>query len=295
MHLFEPVPKFLVSKETLVSTVMFTAIFSIVFLLACLPTSDNVWLTIEPGLSLLFTASFFLICLLVIIFSSFLMIKFGKYMVKTLFHYVLWCVVEILVICSLYSFFTLEADAAGLINLEDGMGFGALMMESLVYVTISIGVPYCICGLYFAIDEKNDTIIRLMNYGEVVSDVNVAPLEQKRITLFDNNGVMKLSVNLSNLYYIESDDNYIKVWYEDSGGDLKQYMLRCRLKTVEESFSEENELVRCHRKYMVNMTKVKILRKEKEGYCLQLELDSVDQIPVSKTYEERVLALFNSR
>lgn len=295
MHLFEPVPKFLVSKETLVSTVMFTAIFSIVFLLACLPTSDNVWLTIEPGLSLLFTASFFLICLLVIIFSSFLMIRFGKYMVKTLFHYVLWCVVEILVICSLYSFFTLEADAAGLINLEDGKGFGALMMESLVYVTISIGVPYCICGLYFAIDEKNDTIIRLMNYGEVVSDVNVAPLEQKRITLFDNNGVMKLSVNLSNLYYIESDDNYIKVWYEDSGGDLKQYMLRCRLKTVEESFSEENELVRCHRKYMVNMTKVKILRKEKEGYCLQLELDSVDQIPVSKTYEERVLALFNSR
>ena len=134
-----------------------------------------------------------------------------------------------------------------------------------------------------------------MNYGEVVSDVNVAPLEQKRITLFDNNGVMKLSVNLSNLYYIESDDNYIKVWYEDSGGYLKQYMLRCRLKTVEESFSEENELVRCHRKYMVNMTKVKILRKEKEGYCLQLELDSVDQIPVSKTYEERVLALFNSR
>ena len=30
-------------------------------------------------------------------------------------------------------------------------------------------------------------------------------------TLFDNNGSLKLSLSLDNLYYIESDDSYIKV------------------------------------------------------------------------------------
>lgn len=72
------------------------------------------------------------------------------------------------------------------------------------------------------------------------------------------------------------------------------YMLRCRLKTVEESFAG-SDLVRCHRKYMVNMTKVQLLTSEKDGYFIDLDIDSVDRIPVSKTYEEKILSIFNSR
>ena len=133
-----------------------------------------------------------------------------------------------------------------------------------------------------------------MNMGDVVSDQDPSQREEKKITLFDNSGVLKFSVNASNLYYIESDDNYIKVWYSDSSGALKMYMLRCRLKTVEESFAG-SDLVRCHRKYMVNMTKVQLLTSQKEGYYLDLDIDSVDPIPVSKTYEENILSIFNSR
>ena len=96
-----------------------------------------------------------------------------------------------------------------------------------------------------------------------------------------------MSVSLSSLYYIESDDNYIIVWYEDINKDLKKYMLRCRLKTVEESF-KGSSLVRCHRQYVVNMDKVKVLRKEKDGYQLNLENDAIP--PITKTYAENVLA-----
>ena len=70
-------------------------------------------------------------------------------------------------------------------------------------------------------------------------------------------------------------------------------MLRCRLKTVEESF-RGSSLVRCHRKYIVNMDKVKVLRKEKEGYELDLDNDTIPQIPITKTYEKNVLAYFNN-
>ena len=142
------------------------------------------------------------------------------------------------------------------------------------------------------IQDKNQ-IIRLMNYGNVVSDEAVPVSQLEKITLFDNSGDLKLCVSASNLYYIESDDNYIVVWYTDSKGDLKRYMLRCRLKTVEESF-RGSSLVRCHRKYIVNMDKVKVLRKEKDGYELDLDNDSIAPIPITKTYSENVLSRFNN-
>ena len=64
--------------------------------------------------------------------------------------------------------------------------------------------------MYYAIQDKNQ-IIRLMNYGNVVSDEAVPVSQLEKITLFDNSGDLKLCVSASNLYYIESDDNYIVV------------------------------------------------------------------------------------
>jgi len=99
---------------------------------------------------------------------------------------------------------------------------------------------------------------------------------------------------MKNIYYIEADDNYIKVWYDDHTGNVKQYMLRCRLKTVEESFAE-SDLVRCHRKYIINISRIQVLSKEKDGYQIDLGVDSIGAVPVSKTYEPMVLQKYNSR
>ena len=131
-----------------------------------------------------------------------------------------------------------------------------------------------------------------MNYDNVVTDEPVKPeTSLQKVTLFDNSGALKLSLNLENLYYIESDDNYIKVWYTDSKQELKQYMLRCRLKTVEESF-KGSSLVRCNRKYIVNTDKVKVLRKESEGYVLDLDNEAIQPLPVTKTYTDIILSHF---
>ena len=84
------------------------------------------------------------------------------------------------------------------------------------------------------------------------------------------------------------------MWYTDVSGELKKYMLRCRLKTVEDSFAD-SDLIRCHRKYIINIRKVRVLSSEKEGYSVELDSDATPRIPVSKTYEQAVLARFNSR
>lgn len=288
----DPLPGYLLGKYQMISTVMFAAFFSMAFILLCLPFSHNVWFELGPAPSFAYTVAFFLLALTGVILS-----RRGMYRLRNeghwkVLHYVLWCCAEVFVISLLYAFFTLEGDAMGLFSLQK-MGFGRIFLSAAVYTAICLGVPYLVAAQYFAIQDRDNTI-RLLNMSNVVSDMPVSAQEERRITLFDNNGTLKLSVNSDNLYFIESEDNYIHVWYMDSTGAMKQYMLRCRLKTVEDSFAD-SVLVRCHRKYIVNMDKVSILTYEKDGYYLDLDIDSVSPIPVSKTYEQTVLAHFNSR
>ncbi|MBO6173429.1 MAG: DNA-binding protein [Bacteroidales bacterium] len=279
-------PDYFRGKNQLIYTVTFAALFSIVFLLLSLPFSHNSWMALGNSRFFAFTVLFATGSLLLVALSKFVMYKTRNILRMTFLGYILWCIAEVVVICLAYSFITVPITGIGWEQFPETLG------NALLYGTISLIIPYILAGMYFAIQDKNQTI-RLMNYGNVVLDENVLPSKLEKITLFDNSGDLKLCVSASNLFYIESDDNYIKVWYSDSKGDLKRYMLRCRLKTVEESF-RGSSLVRCHRKYIVNMDKVKVLRKEKEGYELDLDNDTIPQIPITKTYEKNVLAYFNN-
>ena len=279
-------PDYFRGKNQLIYTVTFAALFSIVFLLLSLPFSHNSWMALGNSRFFAFTVLFATGSLLLVALSKFVMYKTRNILRMTFLGYILWCIAEVVVICLAYSFITVPITGIGWEQFPETLG------NALLYGTISLIIPYILAGMYFAIQDKNQTI-RLMNYGNVVLDENVLPSKLEKITLFDNSGDLKLCVSASNLFYLESDDNYIKVWYSDSKGDLKRYMLRCRLKTVEESF-RGSSLVRCHRKYIVNMDKVKVLRKEKEGYELDLDNDTIPQIPITKTYEKNVLAYFNN-
>ena len=283
--LINKIPGYLLGKYQLIGTVTFSVLFALVFLLIYIPFSETAWF--ELGTSVLFERTVAYGCTAIVFLSCSRRIM---YMSKRLFEmpfwvYILWCIAEIAIICAMYSWAT--------INLVGTTGNSWLEIfgHSLLYGTISLGVPYLISGMYFAIIDKNNTI-RLMNYENVVTDEAPKPsAPTQRITLFDNSGSLKLSVSPDNLLYIESDDNYIKVWYTDSKGELKQYMLRCRLKTVEDSFKGSG-LVRCNRKYIVNIKKVATLRKEGDTYYLDLACEGIPPLPVTKTYTDRILAYF---
>ncbi len=288
----DQLPRFLLGKHQLIMTVMFAAFFSLIFLLVCIPISHNAWFALGRGEAFIFTVIFYLFSLAIIVMSKVLLYIQRNADNFPVYRYYLWNIAEILIIALLYFFFTVEGDKLGVINLED-TDLWRLCLSSVVFTCLSLGVPYALMAQYFMIEEKDNTI-RLMNYNEVVSDAPLTPSEERRITLFDNNGVLKLSISPDNLFFIESDDNYIQVWYTDVSGELKKYMLRCRLKTVEDSFAD-SDLVRCHRKYIINIRKVSVLSSQKDGYEVELDSDATPRIPVSKTYEQAVLTRFNSR
>lgn len=285
------IPAYLRAKYQLIATVTFTAFFSLAFMLMSIPFSHNAWFQLGASQAFGFTALFFTIALLVIIISKRLMYATRSIIKMSYLHYILWNIAEVVVICLLYTAFSFQGDYFGIIHLKETSAL-RLFCNAFVYAFMSLIIPCIISGMYFALIDKNNTI-RLINYNNVLSDDTGKASYDEKVSLFDNSGALKLSVNLKNLYFIESDDNYIIVWYVDGKEELKRYMIRCRLKTVEESF-KGSPLVRCHRKYIVNLDKVKVLRKEKDGYELELENDKISPIPITKTYSENVLSRFSS-
>ncbi len=287
------IPEYLTGSHQLTSTVVFTALFSLVFTLLISPYLRYVWFRLGfASPQALLTLVFMSFSLIILAVSKMLMFAYCKKHFLTFLQYIFWCIGEAILISLAYAVFTLQGIDATIIPKHD-ISFVRLFVSGMGFCVIGLGVPYLLSSFFFAVEDKNNTI-KLMSFGSITTDEAPSLTKDEKITLYDNSGSLKMVISLSNLYYIESDDNYIKVWYQDSEGTLKQYMLRCRLKTVEESFIG-SDLVRCHRKYIVNFDKVEMISRAKDGFVIELGMGGIDPIPVSKTYEENVLARFNSR
>lgn len=286
-------PGYLLGKYQLIGTVTFSVLFALVFLNIYIPFSETAWFGLGDSMMFVQTLVFVSSSIALLIISRMLMYQTRKLFELTYIEYIVWCFLEVASIAGVYTWITTDVIANEALEAMMG-GSWTIYRRSFMYVLIALGMPYILSGMYFAIIDKNNTI-RLMNYEHVVTDEPQKPVaELQKITLFDNSGALKMSISPENLYYIESDDNYIKVWYTDSKGVLQNYMLRCRLKTVEDSFKGSG-LIRCNRKYIVNLSKVSMLRKENDGYYLDLSNETIPPLPVTKTYTDSVLAYFTEQ
>ena len=86
-------------------------------------------------------------------------------------------------------------------------------------------------------------------------------------------------------------DNYVTIYYVDNN-KITKYLIRNTLKNFEQKLHPKN-IMRCHRSYMVNFEKVKIMRKEKTGLYLELDIEPKFRLPVSKTYVASVIETFS--
>ena len=97
---------------------------------------------------------------------------------------------------------------------------------------------------------------------------------------------------LDNLLYVDSADNYATIHYLNKS-KVSHFLIRNSLKWMEKNLTSRSPLVRCHRSYIVNLDKVKVFRKTKDGIFLELDAENIPDIPVSKTYYEAVMAKFS--
>lgn len=69
-------------------------------------------------------------------------------------------------------------------------------------------------------------------------------------------------------------------------------MLRNKLKAMEDELAQYG-FARCHRSYMVNLQKVNIISRDKEGLYISFDESGSTRIPLSKTYADMVMKRFS--
>ena len=90
-----------------------------------------------------------------------------------------------------------------------------------------------------------------------------------------------VTLDISNLLYIEAVGNYVKVT-QLHDGEVKTNMLRATMKQMEDSLQAYPMIVRCHRAFMVNLGQVEQISSNSRAMQLVMR-HSHDSIPVSRS------------
>lgn len=273
-------PKFLLDKRYLVGSVFFILTFSFLFMAIYSPFSMTAWFSLSNIEDLGMTIAFYLVALSIMLISKLIMYNSQSRINFTLWKYILWIMAEVIIISIFYTHFTYVFVAPveeSLLN---------IMTKAFGCILLIIAIPYTILTLYAAYKAKAEEL-QMLQYEMSLSNES-SMTYPSLINFYDYNGTLKLTINSDSLYYMESQDNYIKIHYENSG-KLCSYMLRSRTKTIEESLADTS-IVRCQRSYMVNVMKINHIKKGGKARYIVLSHDDIRPIPVSKSYFKNLIS-----
>lgn len=271
------IPKHLTEKSNIQRFVIFTAFFALVFINFYAPFGVVTWYDVTELQLFFYSSIVILIGMLVVVISRVIMLQAGK--IKTLKYgeYALWITAEIISMALMYTviqhFF-----------LDDPRDFLTALKKSVQITALVILLPYIMLWLYLSWREKNNELERLAN----ITHPETATFGM--IPFPDEKGILKLSIKKHDLLYLESSDNYVTIYYLDQN-KISKYLLRNSLKNLEMTFQGMG-LVRCHRSFLVNFDKVKLIMKEKDGLIIELDVPQKLTLPVSRTYIDIITGMF---
>ena len=285
----DTIPEYLIKGRNVVQFLIFVAIFSLLFVNIYTPFGKTSWVGLidDKNTRLLYSSIIVLFSTVILAISRWIMYIVGHRYPLSYTKFFVWMAGELVLIAACYSTF-------GKFVMHDSRQFLDIWPRSTGIMLLIISIPYVISYLYFSLQDKRNIINHLLNKNNnlVTESLSEQDTEPNAINFMDEKGTLRLSVRPDRLFYIESADNYLNIYYLNKDKPVR-FMLRNTLKNMEPML-EEHYMVRCHRSYIVNICKVKILRKEKEGLFLELDQEGIPDIPVSKTYAERIIQIFSN-
>ena len=264
--------------------IIFVPIFALLFIYLYSPLDFNhignnthflAWLNISREMvAQLITIFLILIGMIVAAVSRWCMSIYTRRREMSYIQYISWITCEILLMTLMFTIVALFTDT--------NKGIITLFNNSLVKTFLILLIPYTMCYIYFIWQER----VAQLRILRARLDEDETALQAAYVQIFDEKGEMRLSVRREHLLLIESADNYICVWYTNQNAP-KKVLVRNTLKQVAEQLASTH-IQRCHRSYLVNLDHVKVLRREKEGVFVELGIDGVPDVPISKTYSDSV-------
>ncbi len=274
----KPVPPYLNEKVNIVRLVVFTSLFALVFINLYSPFGADTWFDLTPLQFFTYSSLTILTGVLVVVISRVIMYMVSKRHSIILWQYLLWILAEIFFMALVYALFEKYV-------LKDARLLTEIVKVLFRNTALVLLLPYSVLWLYFSWRDKKEQIDRLADIQDFNSNT------RDMIPFYDDKGILKFSIKKENLFYLESAENYVNICYLNKG-KISKYLLRETLKKAEEDFTG-TEIIRCHRSYIVNFDKVRVIRKDQDGLKLEFDNPAVIDIPVSKTYVNSVMQTFS--
>jgi len=280
--MLKPIPKFIYSRANQVSMVLFVPFFALIFINLYRPLDfDRIDDSFLRAFDISREARVQLIALIMVLggmiiaaASRAIMGLYTKRHTMRYIDYIVWIFGEILAMVTTLTLATLLTDTTKTIT--------EIFRNSFVKTFLIVFIPYALCYIYF-IWQENVRELRALR-KQIERDETV--LQKAYIQIFDEKGEMRLSVRRENLVMIESADNYVCIYYLN-GDKIKKSMVRNTLSRVAEHLNG-SRIVRCHRSYMINLDHAKVLHRDKEGIFIEVGIDGVPDIPISRTYADNI-------
>jgi len=276
----QKIPEYLYEKGNIVRLIIYTAVFALAFINIYKPFGSQEWYPVSGLKYFIFTSLIILTGVLVVVVSRIILYYRTRKRPLFLWHFLVWIFAEITAMSLFYTLFEI-------LILKDHREWEIILRESTLNTGLILLLPYSTIWLYFAWKD-NAVKLEKMSHEDLPFDGVIKSM----INFVDEKNELKLSVQADQVLWLEAADNYVKIHYLNKG-KIATFMIRNSLKIMEERLSK-TALVRCNRSFMVNFDKVKVLRKDKEGIYLGFDEENMPDIPVSKTYADRVMVRFSS-
>lgn len=280
MH--KPIPAFIYSKANQIFMILFVPLFALVFIGTYRPFDfDRIGEILDPHINIsdetlmLLTALIMAICGMAIgAVSRLIMGYYTKRNRLTYLGYIIWILSEIVAMATLFTLFSLFTDIA--------KPLPELFRNSFINTVLIVFIPYTLSYILFVLRDKIHQLRALRKQIEA----NETVLQKAYIQILDEKDEIRLSIKRENLVLIESADNYVCVYYIN-GDKTKKTMVRNTLARVAEHL-KGTSVVRCHRSYMINLEHAKVMHRDKDGVFIELGIEGVPDVPISRTYSENV-------
>ena len=160
-RLTDIIPRYLLGKHQLTASVVFAALFSLIFILVSIPFTQNAWFQLAGNEAFGYTVAFFVIAVIVVVISK-RALFFRSANDMTYLEYMLWCFGEVCVIALLYTAFTIEGESFGIIE-TDNIKFVPLLAQSIIITLVCLGIP----ELKRQFAEDLDLVLGAVGIGEL--------------------------------------------------------------------------------------------------------------------------------
>jgi hypothetical protein len=241
-----------------------TGIYVILFMNLYLPFNVDRWYNYDTIPLFLILSSFGVIGMAVLMVSQLVIREILKIRAVKMYGIILWFLVELALLT--VTMFIIYGTA----GLEGKDQINEIFL-AFKYTSLVIIIPYAGVLFYLHTTQKGENIDTLLNASNHL------------VNILDENGELHMAIDLEELLFIKSADNYVAVYFLKDG-KVRKELVRTTLKRLESEL-DEFPIRRCHRSFMVHINKISVSMKSNQGLSLALKSYPDENIPVSKNYK----------